>query len=852
MPLYFQAVVYLAGRSLCHVLSIPAGSSCPCCRWTARGRNRPFYACQYANGFSSRSFILKKVNMAHTSNKLHNAFEGALAGGGDAATSPLYVFGPFINISLAAGLARAAFGGSIWLAVLTIAVVSTTYRLVMQWITDGSGGSGLSEEEFGGWAAKVNAAITFVEYTLTFLVSMSAMVTLIADRVPVLNQTILGIQYRSLAAVILSLLTGWLVNRGPRMAARTFGPATFGVLLLLWAMIIATILRTGFHLPELSLQAFGPANIHFTIGGYVRILAVMTGIEVFANLVPAYSGDPHQKSRKAFHSLLIIMGTTATTMLIVGPAIFNLSDPHNTAVSVFTQTMDQLLPAPLPYLGSLVAIVVLMSASAASAQGLQNLALGLKERHYVPPVFSELNRYEVAPRPVWLQVGIVTFCFLLFGTHEETYLALYAAGVFILLSMTSWAVTRRLVREFRQQFSAGRAAAIAGTGIAALLTTAATLIIFEERFLEGAWTYFLLIPLLYLIFTYFRRRIGDPSPEMEYLGQINASLLAGFGFGQSSVEGSANGNGEPGTKTLVWMPEPTQHTKWRERTGDIQHILLLLDGSTNAAQAVPAAQFIAETTGAHITLLSASHAYIEGAAQSSDIEAYLCGVAEKLHAAGIQVNITIRTGSPSAVTHQVVRENAVDLVVTTTRGSSGENNWLRGGLSEKLVRLLDIPVLLVQVEVNATPETPQFERILIALDGSAFSEQVLPFARWFGLNFGCELILISVPAVPESEKYRAPTSVIKTIRKQAENNMHHYLETIASMLRAEGLAVRTIVTGSHPARTITAAARREAADLILITSHGRGGLDRLFMGSVAQQVVQLADSPVFIVPINHE
>ena len=143
------------------------------------------------------------------------------------------------------------------------------------------------------------------------------------------------------------------------------------------------------------------------------------------------------------------MSTTAVTMLIVGPAIFSLSDPSIREVSVFTQTMDKLLPAPLPYLGSLVGIFVLMSACAASAQGLQNLALGLRERHYIPPSFGALNQYEVAGKPVWLEIGIVSVSFLLFGTHEETYLALYAAGVFILLSMTGWAVTHRLVREIR-------------------------------------------------------------------------------------------------------------------------------------------------------------------------------------------------------------------------------------------------------------------------------------------------------------------------------------------------------------------------------------------------------------------
>ena len=102
--------------------------------------------------------------MAHISHKLKSSLEGAFAGGGDPATSPLYVFGPFLKLIVVAGVAGITYGVSIWLAVLTIVVVSAMYRLVMQWITDGSGGSGLSEEEFGPWAAKVNAAIYVLRY----------------------------------------------------------------------------------------------------------------------------------------------------------------------------------------------------------------------------------------------------------------------------------------------------------------------------------------------------------------------------------------------------------------------------------------------------------------------------------------------------------------------------------------------------------------------------------------------------------------------------------------------------------------------------------------------------------------
>ena len=267
------------------------------------------------------------------------------------------------------------------------------YRLVMRWVTDGSGGSGLSEEEFGGWAVKVNAAITFIEYTLTFLVSMSAMVTFIADRLPLLNNKFLWMQYRTLLAIALSVLTGWLVNRGPKVAARAFGPATAGCAAAAvgqWSSPQSG--KPGFHLPDFNFHAFHPG--FFAL--HAQWLRPHPGRHDRHRSVCQPGGRLRRRTGtkepvKAFTSLMIIMGTTGITMLIVGPAIFKLSDPTDPYVSVFTQTMDQLLPDPLPYVGTLVGIAVLMSASAASAQGLQNLALGLYERNYIPRFIGERN-----------------------------------------------------------------------------------------------------------------------------------------------------------------------------------------------------------------------------------------------------------------------------------------------------------------------------------------------------------------------------------------------------------------------------------------------------------------------------
>jgi nucleotide-binding universal stress UspA family protein len=797
--------------------------------------------------------------MAKKSQKLSNSLEGALAGGGDAATSSLYVFGPFLKMIVVAGVAQVTFGASVWLAVFTIAVVSAMYRLVMRWVTDGAGGSGLSEEEFGGWAVKIDAAITFIEYTLTFLVSMSAMVTFIADRIPVLNDKVFFFQYRTLIAIGLSIFTGWMVNRGPKMAARTFGPATAGVLLLLWTMVFSTIWKRGIHLPSFDLQAFQLDYLQFTVGGYVRILAVMTGIEVFANLVAAYAGTPGEKSRKAFNSLLIIMGTTVATMLIVGPAIYQLSDSTNPQVSVFTQAMDRLLPGPLAYLGTLVSIAVLMSASAASAQGLQNLALGLNLRHYIPPVLALRNQFDVAGKPVWIEVTIVSICFLLFGTHEDIYLAIYAAGVFILFSLTGWAVTKRLIRNLRKQFQPAKAFLIIWTTIAALLTTGATVTIFIERFLEGAWTYFVFIPTLYAFFSYFRKRFGEPSPEMDYLGLLDAAQLAGFGFGQVA---SAAAEPLPGLKPrekveVIWQPAPKELSRWREQQVAFQKIAVLLDGSTYAAQALPLAKVVSKATGAQITLLSAVKSLPRTGSEQqegpeSNREAYLQSIITDLSAQGYPATYAMFPGHIADATRWLIEEQGIDLVITTTRGKSRTQHWMTGGVSAKLVRTIDKPVLLVHAPDSSNGTEPKVGCIIAALDGSIYSESVLPYARAFGKAFGSELILMTVPAMPEVENYRAPAEVVETIRSRVVGNMQKFLEAVARSLRADGLSVRTLVTGSMPARTIVEVAEQENADMIMITSRGRGGLDLLMMGSVAQRVVQSTQNPVFMVPIPNE
>jgi nucleotide-binding universal stress UspA family protein len=737
--------------------------------------------------------------MSHVSQKLSSSIQGALAGGGDPATSPLYVFGPFLKLIVAAGAASVTFGASIWLAVLTVVTVSAMYRRVMFWVADGSGGSGLAEEEFGPWAVKVNAAITVVEYTLTFLVSIAALVTFMADRFPILDERVAGVPLRTGVAVVLSVITAFLVNRGPRVAARIFGPATAAILVLLWVLIGATVYQRGLHLPSLHPAAFSGRYLNVTLGGYARILALMTGIEIFANLVAAYEGPARERSRKAFGSLVIIMGTTSLTMLIVGPAIHDLADPTDSRVSVFTQTMDKLLPAPIAYLGTLTGIAVLLSAAAASAQGLQNLALGLRYRHYIPAALGQRNRFDVAAMPVWLQVAICACCFVAFGTAEETYLALYAAGVFVLLSLTGWAAVKRLLRGDR---SLQGIVVAAGTTLAALLTSAATLIIFEERFREGAWSYFLLIPVLYLIFGRYRRKLGAPSSVEDRLGALtSASYL-------------------PSEPHLI----------------SFDNILMPLDQSPSAERVLAVALTLARTYGSSFTLLTV---VTPERSSSSEIDAreYLSGLADLLADGGRTVKTEVVRGNAPKEIGAMARNGVIDAVVMSTGGQSKWQHWLTSNVTSQVIYQTTPPLILVRPTDDWRSTRTTFTRLIVALDGSPIAEQVLPFVRVIASKFRSQVLLLYAREGSESDDYALA--------------VERYLDVVAKDLGARGVATKVVIDDSaSPAAFIVGSAESERADLIMMVTHGRGGVARqgyVKVGSVADGVLQTTPCPVFLV-----
>jgi nucleotide-binding universal stress UspA family protein len=196
----------------------------------------------------------------------------------------------------------------------------------------------------------------------------------------------------------------------------------------------------------------------------------------------------------------------------------------------------------------------------------------------------------------------------------------------------------------------------------------------------------------------------------------------------------------------------------------------------------------------------------------------------------------------------LVKEVGIDMVVTSTRGGSGVRHWLTGGVASQIVQSISEPVFLVQSDSQDDGRHPQIRRILVALDGSKVAERVLPYALTFARAFQSAVLLLSVPEIPEATKFGAVVDWVETMRIEAEIEAWKYLDSILATVHDDCPDIRTLVTGSRPATAIVDVAAAEGADLIMLATHGRGGLDRLWMGSVAERVVQQTQLPIFLLP----
>lgn len=300
----------------------------------------------------------------------------------------------------------------------------------------------------------------------------------------------------------------------------------------------------------------------------------------------------------------------------------------------------------------------------------------------------------------------------------------------------------------------------------------------------------------------------------------------------------------------------------------MNRILVSTDFSDTAAAAFRPAVELARSFGSEITVayvldrltyntgypyldLSEYQAKVEELARRSLDKA----VSDLRELGAEKVRGIYRVGTPHVelLREAAKEEEGYDLVIVATHGLSGFRRFILGSTTERIVRKSRLPVLAVHAE---SPDRPfQVRRILFPTDLSSTSAEALPYAAAMAAHFSAQLELFHVFEDPTSlppvgPGYLGPGYLMPSADEiqRYRNDCVEQLETKAKSLPLrDATATWRIAEDAHPAEAIVEHAKDGGFDLIITPSHGRRGLEHMFLGSVAERVVRFAEVPVLVV-----
>lgn len=288
----------------------------------------------------------------------------------------------------------------------------------------------------------------------------------------------------------------------------------------------------------------------------------------------------------------------------------------------------------------------------------------------------------------------------------------------------------------------------------------------------------------------------------------------------------------------------------------IARILVPLDGSPLAMRALPYGESLALATQARLILMRAVEAHAltgrgRARARSTAMEAaerYLEEVAAPLRERGLTVDIVVPYGSAAEQIEEEVDLREIDLVVMATHGHSGLGRWVYGSVAAHVLHATEVPVLLVRAWETAKADASFADtpRILVPLDGSNFAESALPVARDLAAALRGEIMLVRSIVPPEVAVLSelAYSQFDEVAEAKAATS---YLDQIARTEVPAGIPVQSIAQVGMPAYLIAELARLNNASLIVMATHGRTGIGRLVMGSVADGVLRQGTTPLLLV-----
>src|SRR5579862_4238935 len=270
----------------------------------------------------------------------------------------------------------------------------------------------------------------------------------------------------------------------------------------------------------------------------------------------------------------------------------------------------------------------------------------------------------------------------------------------------------------------------------------------------------------------------------------------------------------------------------------LKKILVALDGSENAAKALPWAKKYASREKAELVLLRVAsleefgreYAHLE-LRQAHD---YLEGVAARLGATGLSCKVVARVGDPARIIVATAEREGCDLILMTTRGASKIKRWVIGGVTERVLRLSKIPVHVIRSGVLMRTGRPR--RIVVPVDGSKLAEGVVPWAAQLAMLFKTGIVFLHV--------YPTGPVGLRIWHQQRFEAIDRRMTELCAELKKKGVKAAFRVEIGDAADRIAAFAGPN--DLVVTTTHGNGGFQRWVFGSVAEKLIHDASVPVLV------
>jgi nucleotide-binding universal stress UspA family protein len=293
-------------------------------------------------------------------------------------------------------------------------------------------------------------------------------------------------------------------------------------------------------------------------------------------------------------------------------------------------------------------------------------------------------------------------------------------------------------------------------------------------------------------------------------------------------------------------------------------ILVPLDGSSTAEQVLPYVRLLGKKTGTNVTLLRALEdlpaeiveqdqgAYLNDAIgrELRQQRRKLNQVAAVLNREGISTSVIVEEGKPEELIITQAEKLPDTLIAMATHGRSGVGRWVMGSVTDRVLHATVNPMLVVRAKEEAEVPAEKIETIIVPLDGSLLGEGALPYAQDIAKTTDAVIILVRVVA-PGSFYYGTAEYYVPAAGDafgKVTAGATEYVSSIAKQLTDEGVSeVKGVTLNGPPAAVLVDTAKEYANSMVVMTTHGRSGIGRWVMGSVADHVVRHSGDPVVMI-----